>query len=104
MPIPQSVTASSALTQRQAYSGELPLSSFERLREVLVDDAGVLQVALHAEKSRGAKRLQGTVNGELALSCQRFDERITWPPHVALALALGDTEEREQAGAQAAET
>src|SRR3546814_5842303 len=65
MPIPQSVTASSALTQRQAYSGELPLSSFERLREVLVDDAGVLQVELHAEKSRGAKRLQGTVNGEL---------------------------------------
>src|SRR3546814_6870569 len=78
MPIPQSVTASSALTQRQAYSGELPLSSFERLREVLVDDAGVLQVELHAEKSRGAKRLQGTVNGELALSCQRCDARIAW--------------------------
>src|SRR3546814_20818164 len=76
MPIPQSVTASSALTQRQAYSGELPMSSFERLREVLVDDAGVLQVELHDEKSRGAKRLQGTVNGELALSCQRCDARI----------------------------
>lgn len=60
MPIPQSVTASSALTQRQAYSGELALGSFERLRELLVDDAGVLQVELHAEKSLGVKRLQGT--------------------------------------------
>src|SRR3546814_20125670 len=93
MPIPQSVTASSALTQRQAYSGELPLSSFERLREVLVDDAGVLQVELHAEKSRGAKRLQGTVNGELALSCQRCDARIAWPLQLDIDLRLVATEE-----------
>src|SRR3546814_2157403 len=75
----------------------LPLSSFERLREVLVDDAGVLQVELHAEKSRGAKRLQGTVNGELALSCQRCDARIAWPLQIDIDLRLVETEEEEQA-------
>lgn len=97
MPIPQSVTASSALTQRQAYSGELALSSFERLRELLVDDAGVLQIELHAEKSRGAKRLQGKVDGMLALSCQRCDARIDWPVQIDIDLRLVETEEEEQA-------
>lgn len=97
MPIPQSVTASSALTQRQAYSGELALGSFERLRELLVDDAGVLQVELHAEKSLGVKRLQGTVDGTLALTCQRCDARIAWPLQIDIDLRLVETEEEEQA-------
>src|SRR3546814_4255435 len=97
MPFAQIVSASSALAQRQAYSGGLPLSSVERLREVLVDDAGVLQVEQHAEKSRGAKRLQGTVNGELALSCQRCDARIAWPLQIDIDLRLVETEEEEQA-------
>src|SRR3546814_18841791 len=104
MPIPQSVTASSALTQRQAYSGELPLSSFERLREVLVDDAGVLQVELHAEKSRGAKRLQGTVNGEFALSCQRCDARIAWRLQIDIDLSLVEPEAEEKAVLHEADT
>src|SRR3546814_11560901 len=91
------VTSSAGRTQRQAYIRELPLGSVERLREGLVDDAGVLQFELHAEKSRGAKRLQGTVNGELALSCQRCDARIAWPLPIDIDLRLVETEEEEQA-------
>ncbi|NGY06808.1 YceD family protein [Solimonas terrae] len=89
--------ASSALTQRQAYSGHVPLGSLERLREVLADDVGELQVELHAHKSPGRELLQGTIDGELVLSCQRCDARIAWPLHVDVDLRLVHTEEEEQA-------
>lgn len=97
MPIPQSVTASSALTQRQAYSGELALRSLARLCAALADDAGALRVQLQAHKARGRESLQGTIDGELALSCVRCEARMTWPLHVDVDLRLVHTEEEEQA-------
>jgi uncharacterized protein len=103
MPIPQSVTASSALTQRQAYSGELALRSLARLRAALADDAGALRVQLQAHKARGRESLQGTIDGELALSCVRCEARMTWPLHVDVDLRLVHTEEEEQAVLQEAD-
>lgn len=97
MPIPQSVAASAALAQQQAYRGELPLRSFARLRPLLADEAGELHVELRAEKAQGGEWLRGAIAGELPLSCQRCGKRYARPLHVDVALRLVHSEEDEQA-------
>ncbi|MGH8446424.1 MAG: YceD family protein [Solimonas sp.] len=97
MPIPQNVKASTAVAQGLAYRGELPLRSLERLRAELVDDSGVLQVALQAHRSHGRSLLDGTVSGELSLRCQRCDQPYAWPVQLDIGVRLVETEEEEQA-------
>lgn len=96
MPIPQSVRASTAVAQSQAYRGELPVRSFERLRSLLADAGGEVQVSLQASKARGHARLSGTLDGALTLRCQRCEKPYAWPMHVDVDLRLVDTEEEEQ--------
>jgi uncharacterized protein len=96
MPIPRKVTASSAVVQRKAYSGELPVSGLERLRLAVTDDASVLKVELHAERVRGREMLEGTIDGRLSLRCQRCEKPTDWPLHVDVELRLVYSEEEEE--------
>lgn len=97
MPIPRNVRATAAVVQRQAYRGEVPLRSLERLRLALADDAGVLSAELQAEKSRGREMLEGTIDGVLVLRCQRCEQPLPWTLHVDVSLRLVHTEEEEEA-------
>ncbi|WP_028079317.1 YceD family protein [Solimonas soli] len=97
MPIPQSVRASTAVAQQQAYRGTLPVCSFERLLPSLADDAGELGIELQAGKAQGRVMLQGTIGGTLTLRCLRCEQAYAWPVDVQVDLRLVDSEEEEQA-------
>ncbi|MFT4045396.1 MAG: YceD family protein [Solimonas sp.] len=97
MPIPQTVRASTAATQSQAYRGELAVRSFERLLPSLANGEGQLRVELRARKAHGHAVLDGTVDGALSLRCLRCDRAYAWPVRIDVALRLVDTEEEEQA-------
>jgi len=96
MPIPQSVRASTAVSQSQAYRGALPLRSFERLTPSLADDAGELQIELHAGKTHGRALLRGSIDGALSLRCLRCDQPYVWPLQLQVDLQLVESEEEEQ--------
>jgi len=103
VPIPQSVRATAAITQRQAYRGELPVRSLERLRSLLADDSTVLQVELQAERERGKDRLHGQLQGPLRLNCQRCQRVFDWTLQTRMDLRLVHSEAEEQAVLQEAD-
>ena len=97
MPIPQTVRASAAIAQQQAYRGEVPLRSLPRLQGLLASADGVLRVALQAGRSAGRERLRGTVEAELSLCCQRCEKIYSWPLRLELDVCLVHSEEEEEA-------
>ncbi len=103
MPIPQSVAVSTAVAQRQAYRGELPVYGLARLRSLLADDAGTLRVDLQADAARGQELLTGTIDAGLMLVCQRCMQPFAWPLHVDLDLRLVRSDAEEEAVLQQAD-
>jgi uncharacterized protein len=97
MGIPQSVRASSAVTQSMRFRGELPLSLLPRLGAALAASEGELQVDLEAGKARGLPQLSGTVSGQLSLQCRRCDAIYQWPLDLQVGLYLVSSEDEEQA-------
>ena len=97
MPIPQTVRASTAVAQQQAYRGSLAVRGFERLATALASDEGELQIDLQAHRMAGHAVLDGSIGGTLSLRCVRCDAAYEWPVQVDLAVRLVDSEEEEQA-------
>ena len=96
--LPDLIDAWRAVDSRSVFAGRLPLSSFPRLRPLLLDSAG--DVAFRLAFSRDEEQravLYGEVTASLSLRCQRclesLDHRID--ERVALALVSGMDEERQ---------
>lgn len=96
--IPPSVVASKAVARRERYQGAIGARQLPRLRAVLADDSGVLEVALELGRDgEGIGWLQGRITGTLALTCQRGLHPYDWPCAVDLRLRLVASEAEEQA-------
>jgi len=75
-------------------SGHLPLSQFQRLRQVLADDTGELAVELGFDVDElGVPIVLGKVHATLSLTCQRCLEAYSYPVDVQIALAWVKTEQ-----------
>lgn len=95
--IPQSVSASRAVARREQYSGRVGLAKLPRLKALLANATGELQVSLEASKDgQGAGWVKGEVSGELQLTCQRGLHPYAWPCEISVALRLVDSEAEEQ--------
>lgn len=69
--------------------GQLGPSELPRVRELAVDSKVQALAKLQVVSGNlGEKRLQGTVDGQVGLRCQRCLEVWSWPFHLALDLIL----------------
>lgn len=73
----------------QALIGELPLSSLERLHDVLVDTGGALRYTLRGDRDdRNRPQLHLTIDSDLRLQCQRCLEALDYPLELRNTLLL----------------
>lgn len=103
MPIPKQVQASTAVSQRQRFEGELTVKGLPRLAQVLPKDQGSLQVSLMADRIGGYPSLHGEVSGQLKLSCQRCEKEFGWTLDVTLGLRLVASDEEGRAVLESAD-
>jgi uncharacterized protein len=76
-------------TAGATQEGKLPLSSFPRLQDLLVSDAGDVTYALRGVRDeRGRPSLQLSVQATLQLRCQRCLGPLTHEVHAAQLLVL----------------
>lgn len=69
-------------------SGQLPLRQFSRLRELLADDTGVIEIRLDFDVDElGVPIVTGRVSASLDLKCQRCLEPYAFPVDAQIALA-----------------
>jgi len=79
---------------RRMVRGSLALAGLARLAPLLASTDGELTVELEFDVDElGVRFVQGTIVGELALTCQRCLEPMSWPVDVAMAGALVRSEQ-----------
>lgn len=92
-------------TAGATQEGTLPLSSFPRLQDVLVSNAGEVAYALHGVRDgRGRPSLQLSVRGTLQLRCQRCLGPLAHHVHAEALLVLAGSQaeiDAEPAGVDA---
>jgi uncharacterized protein len=77
------------LSDRNArIEGELPLSSFDRMTELLSDDVGNVLVKLFFGKEGKLATIEGHVSAVLGLKCQRCLESVEWPVNNDIKLGI----------------
>lgn len=95
--IPLRVKAAAAVANASAWRGELPVAGLARLAAALAGHDGSLRVELQARRdAAGTARLQGSIEGELELGCQRCLRRFRWPLRAAVDLRLVGSEAEEK--------
>ena len=73
----------------RSFRGEIAVSSFERLRPLLTDSGGVLQVRLSFRLDERCMRvLTGSIAGELRLVCQRCLQALAFPLQIEFSLGI----------------
>jgi uncharacterized protein len=74
--------------------GSIAVSSLERLLPVLISDEGELQVEMELGKDpEGTRYLQGSIQGEVVLKCQRCLETMVLPLDLGFRLGLVPSED-----------
>jgi uncharacterized protein len=77
------------LADRNAsIDGELPVSSFDRITELLANDLGKVKVKLFFVRDGRLATIEGHVSAVLALKCQRCLEAVEWPVSGDIKLAV----------------
>lgn len=80
--------------QGRRLDGDVPISRFDRLAELLADNAGTLRVAVAGElDEEGNPGLRLRLEGSLKLRCQRCLEPLPWAVAIDSLLLLGDATE-----------
>lgn len=97
MGIPVKIRVSTAAAQAAQYDGELSFTALPRLRELLADTKGGLQVHLSAGMAGGRATFSGSISGGLWLSCKRCGAHFVWPlqSEVDWRVVRNEAEERE---------
>jgi uncharacterized protein len=74
--------------QRAEFSGKILISSFDRLREILVDTQGGVDVSLKiGREEHGLVYIKGNVKAALTLACEHCGEPLTYDINVGLSLS-----------------
>lgn len=78
--MPQSIEPVGLAEAGRSFRGEVAISAFERLRPLLSDSDGVLRVRLAFRlDERRIRVLQGSIDGEIRLVCQRCLKALAFP-------------------------
>jgi uncharacterized protein len=77
----------------RSFRGEIAVKAFERLRPLLTDTDGVLQVSLSFRlDERRMRVLKGSIGGEIRLVCQRCLQALVFPLQLEICLAIVTSE------------
>ncbi len=91
--LPQTIEPIGLADAGRSFRGEIAVSEFERLRPLLADTDGVLQVSLSLRRDeRGMRVAEGSIAGEIRLVCQRCLQAMEFPLQVEFRLAIVTSE------------
>ena len=76
-PLPDRVDFLKQVERNARYNGVLPVAGLERLKLSLYDESGQISASVHFSTRAGVPCLDGTVQAELRLECQRCMEPVT---------------------------
>jgi uncharacterized protein len=96
--VPEILDAWRMVAAHRAFQGTMPLSSLERLRDVLHDDEGVVRFALEFDRDAlQVPYVELRIDAALPLVCQRTLQRFLHPVQIVQRLGL-IRDESEEAG------
>jgi uncharacterized protein len=94
--VPEVLDAWRMVSARRGFSGRMPLASFGRLRELLVDDGGEVVFSLAFDRDAlKVPHVELRIEADLPLTCQRTLQRFVFPVRLEqrLGLVRGDEDE-----------
>jgi uncharacterized protein len=68
--------------------GELPISSFDRLKDVLSSDAGNVEFSLFFSREGRLAKIDGRIKSVLSLECQNCLEPVEWVVDSSIKLGI----------------
>jgi uncharacterized protein len=87
--LPETVEPVGLADAGRSFRGEIALSDLGRLAPMLSDNGGRLQVSLVFRRDqRRIRVLDGSIDGEIHLICQRCLEPLPWPLHLRFSLGI----------------
>ena len=91
--LPQTVEPVGLADVGRSFRGEIAVGAFERLRPLLADTEGTLQVSLAFRRDeRRLRVLTGSIAGEIRLVCQRCLRAMAFPLQVEFSLGIVTSE------------
>ncbi len=82
--------------KRSVLKGQIPLSCFDRLAELVLNDTGSVSVDLSFGREGKLAFIEGKIESTLNLVCQNCLQAVTWP--IDNAIKLGVVNSIEEAG------
>ncbi len=92
--LPVEIDPENLIEKRSELKGMLPLSGFDRLLELLIDDKGAAGIVVSFRKEGDIKAILGYVNATLLIQCQRCLEPITLLVEKDIRLAVVGSDEQ----------
>lgn len=93
-PFPKTIDPLKMVDQRVDMTGQIALSQLDRLRDILLDNSGDVQVALRFGKDEeGIRFISGSLQSVLSLQCQRCLQPVAYTVESALSLGIVFSEE-----------
>ncbi|MGR8979918.1 MAG: YceD family protein [Gammaproteobacteria bacterium] len=74
--------------KRSVLKGDIPLNSFDRLADMLLDDSGGVSIFLSFGKVGKQALIEGKIESVLTLVCQNCLQALAWPIDHTLKLGL----------------
>jgi uncharacterized protein len=76
--LPKEIDANELADRNASIKGQLEISNFDRLSELLFDDVGKIVVDVTFSKKGRLATIEGHISAVLALKCQRCLDAISW--------------------------
>ncbi len=74
--------------KRGALKGQIPLKSLDRLANMLVNDAGTVNIDLFFGREGRLAKVEGHIETVLELECQNCLEAVKWPVDCTIKLGI----------------
>jgi uncharacterized protein len=74
--------------KRGELKGQIPVSSLDRLADLLFDDAGVVTVDLFFGREGRLAKIEGQIEAVLELECQNCLQAVQWPVKSSIKLGI----------------
>ena len=86
--LPEYIDPLQLADKRGELKGQIPVSRFERLADVLFDDTGFVSVELYFGREGRLAKIEGQIEAVLKLSCQNCLQAVEWPVKNTIKLGI----------------
>jgi uncharacterized protein len=93
--LPKFIDPSLLADKNVSLEGKIPLSSLDRVGELLANNDGDVNLTLHFGKEGKLAKIEGHISAVLSVKCQRCLEPVEWP--IDSEIRLGIVKSYEQA-------